>query len=53
MNLTKTEAELLASSFGATIPETEGDEVHLITTQSGRAWWLTFWNGEYRLTDEL
>ena len=52
MNLTQREADMLARSFWTTSPEPES-ETYLTTDPNGRAWWLTFWNGEYRLTDEL
>ena len=52
MNLTQREADMLARSFWTTLPEPES-ETYLTTDPNGRAWWLTFWNGEYRLTDEL
>ena len=51
--ITKADAEALAYSFGTTLPDQENGEFHLITTQSGHMWWLTFWNGEYKLTDAL
>ena len=52
MNLTQREADMLARSFWTTLPEPES-ETYLTTDPNGRAWWLTFWNGEYRLTDEI
>lgn len=52
MNLIQQDADMLAFSFYTTLPEPES-ETYLTTDNNGRAWWLTFWNGEYRLTDKL
>ena len=42
MNLTQQEAELLAYAFGVSLP-----------MQSGRTWWITFWDGVYKVQEEL
>lgn len=52
MNLSQLEAEQLAYVFGVSLPEPES-EVHLLTTQSGRAWWITFWDVIYKVQDEI
>ena len=52
MNLTQREADLLAYAFGVSLPKAES-EVHLLTMQSGRTWWITFWDGVYKVQEEL